>query len=74
MSDTPSFPVPLDSREQEILEQLTRIRDELTLLKQDKSTYVKSSVVVPLYDSVVEQVEKLEEARDGKPQEENRGK
>ncbi|KAH8821145.1 hypothetical protein F5884DRAFT_766778 [Xylogone sp. PMI_703] len=72
MADTPSLPAPLDSREQQILEQLSRIRDELTLLKQDKSTYVKSSDVISLYDRVVEQIEKLHEVRAGKPHEENR--
>ncbi|RFU25332.1 hypothetical protein B7463_g11024, partial [Scytalidium lignicola] len=72
MSDTPSLPGPFDSREQLILEQLSMIRDELTLLKQDKSTYVKSSDVMPLYDRVVEQVEKLHEVRAGRPPEENR--
>ncbi|KAG0652120.1 hypothetical protein D0Z07_0985 [Hyphodiscus hymeniophilus] len=72
MADTPSYPIPLDSREQPILENLQRIRDELTLLKQDRSTYVKSSDVMVLYDKVVEQVRLLNEIRVDKPKEDNR--
>jgi hypothetical protein len=72
MADTPSYPVPLDSREQAILENLQRIRDELTLLKQDRSTYVKSSDVMVLYDKVIDQVHLLNEIRTDKPQEDNR--
>ena len=51
-----------------------RIRDELTLLKQDRSTYVKSSDVVSLYDRTVDQVKHLNEIRADKPQENNQGK
>lgn len=73
MADTPSYPPPpLDSGEQPILENLERLRDELTLLKQDRSTYVKSSDVMVLYDKVVEQVRLLNEIRADKPTEENR--
>jgi len=54
------------------LESLERIRDELTLLKQDRSTYVKSSDVMVLYDKVVEQVRLLNEIRADKPTEDNR--
>jgi hypothetical protein len=74
MADTPSYPIPLDKREQPILENLERIRDELTLLKQDRSSYVKSSDVMVLYDKVVEQVKQLNEIRADKPKEENRRK
>lgn len=69
--DTPNLPMPLDAREQPILEALHRIRDELTLLKQDRSTYVKSSHVLPLYDRVVAQVQLLNEIRAEKPGEDN---
>ena len=72
MADTPSYPIPLDSREQPILETLQRIRDELTLLKQDRSTYVKSSDVMVLYEKVVDQVKLLNEIRADKPTEDNR--
>ena len=72
MADTPSYPAPIDKREQPILESLERIRDELTLLKQDRSTYVKSSDVMVLYDKVVEEVRLLNEIRADKPAEDNR--
>jgi hypothetical protein len=74
MADTPTLPLPLDSREQPILDSLMRIRDELTLLKQDRTTYVKSSDVVTLYERVVDQVKLLNEIRIDKPQENNQGK
>jgi hypothetical protein len=74
MADTPTLPLPLDSREQPILDSLMRIRDELTLLKQDRTTYVKSSDVVTLYERVVDQVKLLNEVRIDKPQENNQGK
>lgn len=71
MADTPTLPPPLDPREKPILESLQRIRDELTLLKTDRTTYVKSSDVLPLYDKVVDQVELLNDVRIDKPQETN---
>jgi len=73
MADTPTLPLPLDPREAPILDNLTRVRDELTILKQDKSTYVKSSDVMIHYDRVVEQVRLLNEIRTDKPQEQNQG-
>lgn len=73
MADTPTLPPPLDPREKPILESLQRIRDELTLLKTDRTTYVKSSDVIPLYDKVVDQVKLLNEIRIDKPQETNQG-
>jgi hypothetical protein len=72
MTDTPTFPL-LDAREQPILDSLKRIRDELTLLKQDRTTYVKSSDVMPLYEKVVDQVRLLNEIRAEKPEHENQG-
>ncbi|PMD27176.1 hypothetical protein NA56DRAFT_640914 [Hyaloscypha hepaticicola] len=71
MADTPTLPPPLDPREKPILESLMRVRDELTLLKTDRTTYVKSSDVIPLYDRVVDQVKLLNEIRVDKPQETN---
>ncbi|TVY15353.1 UPF0662 protein, partial [Lachnellula arida] len=68
MTDTPTFPL-LDTREQPILDSLQRLRDELTLLKQDRTTYIKSSDVMPLYEKVVEQVRLLNELRADKPEE-----
>ncbi|KAI9048683.1 hypothetical protein LZ554_007514 [Drepanopeziza brunnea f. sp. 'monogermtubi'] len=72
MADTPSLPIPLDAREQPILDTLMNIRDELTLLKQDRSTYIKSSDVLAIYDRVIEQVKLLNDIRAEKPQEDNR--
>lgn len=73
MTDTPSHPLPLDPREQPILESLTLLRDELTLLKQDRTTYIKAADVLTLYDKVVDQVKLLNEIRADKPDEQNRG-
>lgn len=62
--DSPAVPVPLDPQEQPILDRLLRIRDKLLLLKQDKSSYIKSRDVLPLYDEVIAQVEALNAIRD----------
>jgi hypothetical protein len=43
------------------------------LLKQDRTTYVKSKDVMVLYDKVVEQVQLLSDIRAEKPEQENRG-
>lgn len=61
--DSPAVPVPLDPRELPILERLLRTRDALLLLKQDKSSYIKSRDVLPLYEEVVGEVDKLNAAR-----------
>ncbi|CAI7574526.1 hypothetical protein N7533_002666 [Penicillium manginii] len=61
--DSPAVPVPLDPREQPILERLLRTRDALLLLKQDKSSYIKSRDVLPLYEEVTQEVEKLNASR-----------
>lgn len=74
MADTPSIPLPLNPDEQPILESLQQIRDELTLLKQDRTTYVKTKDVMALNDRLVDQVQLLNEIRAEKPEEENRGK
>ncbi|RAL65295.1 hypothetical protein DID88_000863 [Monilinia fructigena] len=72
MTDTPSHPLPLDPREQPILDSLTSLRDELTLLKQDRTSYIKAADVLTLYDKVVDQVTLLTEIRADKPDEQNR--
>lgn len=61
--DSPAVPVPLDPQEQPILDSLLRIRDKLLLLKQDKSSYIKSRDVLPLYEDVITQVEALNAIR-----------
>jgi hypothetical protein len=74
MADTPTAHLPIDLREQPVLDQLLAIRTSLILLKQDRSTYVKSSDVIPIYDKVIDQVRILNELRTDHPREENRGK
>lgn len=75
MTDSPAVRIPLDPREQPILDSLLLIRDQLSLLKQDKSTYIKSKDVLDLYDQVVDQVHTLNVIREqhGTPSEQNRG-
>ena len=74
MTDSPTYQAPLDPKEQPILDRLLRLRNELSLLKQDKSTYIKSHDVIALYDQVIEQVHSLNIIREdhGKPLEQNR--
>ncbi|RDA94308.1 hypothetical protein CP533_0532 [Ophiocordyceps camponoti-saundersi (nom. inval.)] len=61
--DTPSAPAPRDAREQAILSRLEEIRDKLLLLKQDRTTYIRSQDVIPLYDQTIEQVRELNTVR-----------
>lgn len=61
--ETPQVPHPQDVREQEILERLTAIRDQLLLLKQDRSKYIRSQDVMALYDQTIEEVRKVTEVR-----------
>jgi hypothetical protein len=71
--DTPAVPMPKDSREREILERLMAIRDQLLLLKQDRTKYIRSQDVQQLYDQAVEQVKQLNDVRKGIEHSENRG-
>ncbi|KAK1970289.1 hypothetical protein LZ32DRAFT_602665 [Colletotrichum eremochloae] len=70
--DTPTCPPPRDDREKEILDKLVAIRDSLQLLKQDRTTYIRSQDVLPLYDETIEQVRQLNEFRSSDRKEENR--
>ena len=74
MSDSPALHVPIEPNEQPILDRLLMLRDELALMKQDRSTYVKSSDVVQIYTQVVDQVRDINtvRAREQKPLEQNR--
>jgi hypothetical protein len=72
MAESPAVPVPLDPREQPILEKLLTARDALLLLKQDKSTYIKSQDVIPIYEQVIEQVQILNSVRADRRLERNR--
>ncbi|KAF2013838.1 hypothetical protein BU24DRAFT_424870 [Aaosphaeria arxii CBS 175.79] len=72
MTDSPAVRIPLDPKEQPILDSLLSVRTKLELLKQDRSTYVKSQDVLDLYEKVVEQVVILNEIRTTKRLEQNR--
>ncbi len=75
MSDSPAVHAPLDPKEAPILARVLELRDQLSLLKQDRTSYIKSHDILPLYDKVVEQVHLLNVIREehGKPLESNRG-
>lgn len=73
MTDSPAFRHAIDPKEQPILDSVLLIRDKLSLLKQDRSTYVRSEDVLILYNEVIAQVEKLNAIRAQKRSEQNRG-
>lgn len=64
--------MPNDAREQEILQKLTAIRDQLLLLKMDRTKYIRSQDVMVQYQELVEQVKLLNEVRKGAHLGENR--
>ncbi|KAK5992204.1 CUB1 family protein C30C2.08 [Cladobotryum mycophilum] len=71
--DTPAVPLPQDARERVILDRLIEIRDQLLLLKQDRTTYIRSQDVIPLSDETMAKVKELSEIRaETTTQEENR--
>ncbi|KAK0672467.1 hypothetical protein QBC41DRAFT_313891 [Cercophora samala] len=70
--ETPAIPMPNDAREQEILDKLTAIRDQLLLLKMDRTKYIRSQDVMVHYQELVEQVKLLNEVRKGAHPGENR--
>ncbi|KAG8528014.1 uncharacterized protein KY384_006930 [Bacidia gigantensis] len=74
MTDSPAIQAPLDPKEEPILARVLELRDKLSILKQDKSTYVKSQDIIPIYEQVIEQVQSLNTIRTdhGKPLESNR--
>lgn len=61
--DTPAVPLPQDAREQAVLDSLVVIRDKLLLLKQDRTTYIRSQDIIPLYDETISRVKELDEIR-----------
>lgn len=75
MTDSPAVRAPLDPKEQPILDRVLCIRDKLSMLKEDKSTYIKSQDVLALYDEVIDQVHILNDIREqhGRSLEQNRG-
>jgi hypothetical protein len=70
--DTPAIPMPKDAREKDILERIMAIRDQLLLLKMDRSKYIRSQDVMVLYEQIVEQVRLLNTIRKGENAGENR--
>ena len=72
MTDSPFHRNPIDPAEKPILDKILDIRDSLSLLKQDRSTYVKSKDVITLYNGLIRQVEQLNKIRADKPEEQNR--
>ena len=72
--DTPAVPLPEDAREREVLDRLVLVRDQLLLLKRDRTTYIRSQDVLPLHDEAIEQVKALNAIRaETGNKEENRG-
>lgn len=72
--ETPAIPLPQDSREQAILDKLAIVRDKLLLLKRDRTTYIRSQDIIPLYDETIDQVKELNTIRaETGNKEENRG-
>lgn len=63
MADSPMYSAPVPAAEKPVLEKLVLVRDKLFLLKQDKSTYVKSQDVLPYYEEVTELVHQLNDVR-----------
>lgn len=72
MTDSPFFKSPIPKNEQPILDKLLSIRTHIELLKQDKSTYVKSSDVQAIYEQIIEEVHALNKIRVDKRTEQNR--
>lgn len=73
--DTPAVPLPQDAREQAILDSLVVVRDKLLLLKQDRTTYIRSQDILPLYEETITRVKELNDIRtETRSKEENRRK
>ncbi|KAK0947304.1 hypothetical protein LTR48_002872 [Friedmanniomyces endolithicus] len=72
MTDSPAYRSPTDPKEQPILDRILTIRDHLSILKLDRSTYVKSQDVMTYYNQLIEEVEKLNVIRETKRDEQNR--
>lgn len=72
MADSPAVRAPLDPREQPVLDKLLALRTRLELLRQDRSTYVKSEDIVDCYNHVIEQVTVLNGIRKANLREQTR--
>lgn len=76
MADSPIIrptQAPLDPQEEPVLNSLLGLREQLSRLKEDKSTYIKSQDIFPLNEEVVKQVHLLNDIRKEKREEQNRG-
>ncbi|KAF4120031.1 Protein of unknown function (DUF2408) [Geosmithia morbida] len=62
--ETPAVPIPQEPRERAIMDRLSTIRDQLLLMKRDRTTYIRSQDVIPLYDQTIEQVKELNMIRE----------
>ncbi|KAK0776253.1 hypothetical protein LTR75_016315 [Friedmanniomyces endolithicus] len=72
MTDSPAYRLPTDPKEQPILDRILTIRDHLSILKLDRSTYVKSQDVMTYYNQLIEEVGRLNVIRETKRDEQNR--
>ncbi|KAK7431897.1 hypothetical protein QQZ08_001516 [Neonectria magnoliae] len=61
--ETPAIPLPRDPRERAILDRLVMIQDQLLLLKQDRTNYIRTQDVMPLFEQTMEQVKELNVVR-----------
>lgn len=61
--NSPNVSTLIDSGEQKIYKDLVHLRDELTDLKQDRSTYIRFPDVKAFYVRTVEQAELISDAR-----------
>ena|SRR5208282_6432765 len=50
--------------EQPVLENLIQLRQRLQLLNKDRTKYIKSQDVLAIYDSLIDEVQKLNNIRD----------
>jgi hypothetical protein len=62
MTDSPAR-FPTNPKEQPILDDLLRIRNQLELMRQDKSCFIKTQDVKQLYHDIIPQVHALNDLR-----------
>ena len=72
MTDSPFTRGTLDPQEQPILDRLLGVRDQLSILKGDRSSYIRTQDVLDLYNKLIHEVEKLNGLRTSKRNEQNR--
>lgn len=76
MTEFPVLEPSADMMEKPILDRILQIKDNLLVLKEDKTTYVKSNDVLDFYHQAIEQVQLLNDIREkhGKPLEQKIGR